>query len=150
MRNAASLQHAKTMRKEPTEPEKRLWHQLRAGRFRGIKFRRQKVVGKYIVDFASNAPKLVIELDGDTHAFQAEYDAERTAFLNGEGYRVLRFCSNDVMRNMDGVLVRIGEAVDELKGSPPLPTLSPEGETALACVPPLPLRGEDRGEGPAA
>ncbi len=119
------------MRREMTEPETRLWLQLRAGRFAGVKFRRQKVVGNYIVDFAANDPKLVIELDGDTHAGREGYDAARSGFLESKGYSVLRFGNNEVMENMDGVLVRLDEVIAQLNVRPPLPTLSPKGERAL-------------------
>jgi very-short-patch-repair endonuclease len=118
------------MRREMTEPETRLWLQLRATRFGQVKFRRQKVVGPYIVDFAANDPKLVIELDGDSHAFAAAYDAARTGFLESRGYSVVRFTNIEVMRNMEGVLVRLDEVIRELKARSPLPTLSPEGERA--------------------
>jgi very-short-patch-repair endonuclease len=118
------------MRREMPEPERRVWLQLRAGRFEGVKFRRQKVIGFYIADFAANEPKLVIELDGDTHAGQQEYDEARTRFLRREGYRVLRFTNSDVMGNMDGVLTELAGVIAEMRGRPPLPTLSPEGERA--------------------
>ena len=129
MRNANSLKHAQQMRKEMPEPEMRAWLELRAARFRGIKFRRQKVIGSYIADFASNNPKLVIEIDGDTHAVRESYDAQRTQFLEEQGYSVIRFSNADAMMNMDGVLHRIGEAVDGLTSAPPTP--SPEGEGAF-------------------
>ena len=112
------------MRHDPTEPEQRLWLALRAKRFSGVKFRRQKVIGPYIVDFASRDPMLVIELDGDSHAGQIDYDERRTAYLEQQGYRVIRFGNADVMKNLEGVLTVIGAALA------PLPTLSPEGERA--------------------
>jgi len=72
VREARLTAYAKAMRKEPSEPEQRLWLALRAKRFENVKFRRQKVIQdhayKTIVDFAANDPKLVIELDVDTHA----------------------------------------------------------------------------------
>ena len=129
MRDAISLRHAQRMRKEMPEPEMRLWLELRATRFRGIKFRRQKVIGSYIADFASNDPKLVIEIDGNTHAGRESYDAQRTQYLEEQGYRVIRFSNSDVLQSMEGVLRRIGEVVDLL--SPPPPTPSPEGEGAI-------------------
>ena len=129
MRDAISLRHAQRMRKEMPEPEMRLWLELRATRFRGIKFRRQKVIGSYITDFASNDPKLVIEIDGNTHAGRESYDAQRTQYLEEQGYRVIRFSNSDVLQSMEGVLRRIGEVVDLL--SPPPPTPSPEGEGAI-------------------
>src|SRR3546814_2892637 len=105
MRDAAALKCAQAMRKEMPEPELRLWLELRAARFRGIKFRRQKVIGKFIADLAANEPKLVIELDGDSHAGREKYDAARTGFLERQGYRVIRYSNSEVMTNMDGVLV---------------------------------------------
>lgn len=132
MRDAASLKHAQTMRKQMTEPETRLWLELRAARFKGIKFRRQKVVGNYIADFASNDPKLVVELDGDTHAEQQDYHAKRTKFLQGQGYQVIRFQNSDAMGNMDGILTALSLIVDELRRSSPSPTPSPEGEGAFS------------------
>lgn len=118
------------MRKAMTEPEIRIWLAVRAERFSEVKFRRQKVIGPYIVDFAANAPKLVIELDGDSHAGNAGYDAARTQFLERQGYTVIRFTNGEVMTNLEGVLERLNEAVARLQASPPLPTLSPEGERA--------------------
>ncbi|WP_226660767.1 endonuclease domain-containing protein [Alteriqipengyuania lutimaris] len=129
MRDAELTRRARDMRKGMTEAETRLWFELRGGRFHGIKFRRQKVSGRYIADFAANAPKLVIELDGDTHAGQLDYDAERTRYLEAQGYRVVRFSNAEVMENMDGVLQRLGEIVGALRHAPP-PTPSPEGEGA--------------------
>ena len=128
MRDPLLTSRAKAMRQEMPEPETHLWLQLRATRFAGVKFRRQKVIGNFIVDFAANDPKLVIELDGDTHASSQSYDAHRTGFLEGKGYRVLRFANNEVMGNMEGVLVQLDEVITQSKTRPPLPTLSPEGE----------------------
>ena len=108
-----------------TEPEKKLWFELRAKRFHGIKFRRQNVVGHYIADFYSRDVMMIIEIDGETHAFRQEYDRVRELHFNGLGYQVIRFTNNEVMRNLEGVLTMIGLAC------PPLPTLSPEGERAL-------------------
>lgn len=130
MRDPVLTRHAKGMRKDMPEPEMRLWLGLRAARFQGIKFRRQKVIGKFIADFAANQPKLVIELDGDTHAMQASYDEKRTQFLESQGYRVIRFSNSEIMGNMDGVVMKLAEFVVGM-GYPPPPTPSPEGEGAL-------------------
>ena len=146
MRNAELTRHARSMRTEMTEPEARLWLQLRAERFQGIKFRRQKVIGTYIADFAANDPKLVVELDGDTHAGHEAYDAARTRFLESKGYTVVRFTNSDVMGNMEGILLRIAEVVSNLHRRPPLPTLSPEGERALQRQDSLSPSGERAGE----
>ncbi|MFA9201024.1 MAG: endonuclease domain-containing protein [Cypionkella sp.] len=130
MRDPELTKRARAMRKEMTEPETRLWLHLRAERFQGVKFRRQKVVGAYIVDFAANDPKLVVELDGDTHAEVSAYDLARTRFLEAEGYRVVRYWNNEVMANLDGVLAHLANVIAQLRDSPPLPTHSPEGERA--------------------
>ena len=106
-----------------------MWNELKATRCRGIKFRRQKVIGKFIADFAANEPKLVIELDGDTHAGSESYDDMRTRYLEKQGYAVVRFSNSDVMSNMEGVLHRLGEIIDRM--TPPPPTPSPKGEGAI-------------------
>ena len=131
MRDPELTKRARDMRKDMPEPETRLWLQLRAKRFDGVKFRRQKVIrDDFIVDFAANDPKLVVELDGDTHAGREDYDAARTRFLESLGYSVVRFTNVDVIENMEGVLCRLAEVVSELRSQSPLPTLSPEGERA--------------------
>jgi very-short-patch-repair endonuclease len=130
MRDVKLTSRARSMRKEVTEPETRLWLQLRAKQFGSVKFRRQKVIGRFIADFAANDPKLVIELDGDTHAGQEAYDARRMSAIEAEGYQVLRFTNSEMMTNLDGVLITIAEVIEEMRSRSPLPTLSPEGERA--------------------
>jgi very-short-patch-repair endonuclease len=127
VRDPKLTERARQMRKEMTEPEQRLWFELRAKRFQNVKFRKQKVIGRYIADFASRDPMLVLEIDGDTHGNREVQDAERTAFLQSLGYKVVRFTNSDVMTNMEGVLTNIGNLI----GNSPLPTLSPEGERAI-------------------
>jgi very-short-patch-repair endonuclease len=127
VRDPKLTERARQMRKEMTEPEQRLWFELRAKRFQNVKFRKQKVIGRYIADFASRDPMLVVEIDGDTHGNREVQDAERTAFLQSQGYEVVRFTNSDVMTNMEGVLTNIGNLI----GNSPLPTLSPEGERAI-------------------
>lgn len=118
------IDRARRMRREMTEPETRLWLALRGRRFAGVKFTRQVVIGPYIADFCARSRKLVIEVDGHTHDDQARDDA-RTAALEKQGFRVIRFANADVMRDLEGVLHAIGAALGET--SAPLPTLSPEG-----------------------
>jgi very-short-patch-repair endonuclease len=134
MRDPELTKRAREMRAEMTEAEIRLWLELRAKRFDNAKFRRQKVIQdeqhRYIVDFACNDPKLVIEVDGDTHAGRDTYDVRRTAFLEAKGYRVVRFANLDVITNLDGVLRTVAEVIAESRDAPPLPALSPEGERA--------------------
>ena len=125
MRDQVLLERAKRMRRELTPLERKLWYALRAKRFQGAKFRRQVVIGHYIVDFACRIPRmLVIEVDGDSHALQIEYDERRTVDLAKRGYRVLRFTNGDVGQNLEGVLMTIQEALL----LPLSPSLSPEGE----------------------
>jgi very-short-patch-repair endonuclease len=126
MRDRRLMEFAKAMRREMTEPEKRLWYQLKAKRFEGIKFRRQNVAGKYIADFYSRTAMLIIEVDGDTHGFQQDYDIVRENYFRKLGFNVIRFTNADVMGNLEGVLTIIATHL-----TPSLPTLSPKGERAI-------------------
>ena len=92
------------LRQNQTEAEAKLWSRLRAHRMAGVQFRRQHAIGNYIVDFCSPRRKLVIELDGSQHLDQAEYDSERTKYLETKGYRVLRFWNNEILNEIDVVL----------------------------------------------
>lgn len=119
------LDRAKAMRRAPSPMEQRLWFELRAQRL-GAKFGRQVVIGPYIVDFASRSRKLVIELDGDSHAGNEAGDADRTSRLEARGYRVIRFNNRDVMGNLEGVLAKISESLS----AAPLPNPLPGGKRA--------------------
>ncbi|MEM6475134.1 MAG: DUF559 domain-containing protein [Pseudomonadota bacterium] len=130
MRDPKLTKRAKEMRKNMPEPERRMWLELRAQRFEGVKFRRQKVIGRYIADFASNDPKLVIELDGESHGSAGNYDASRTQELEKIGYVVVRYSNIEVMTNMEGVLRDLSKRIAALQASPPPPTPSPKGEGA--------------------
>ena len=129
MRDARLTEFARENRKAMSEPETRIWLALRAGRFEGVKFRRQKVIGQYIADFAANEPRIVVEIDGHTHDVDDPRDAERTRYLNERGYHVVRFTNGDVMTNLEGVLQMLAMTLSEAREAP-LPTLSPEGERA--------------------
>jgi very-short-patch-repair endonuclease len=95
---------ARANRKNPTPAETLLWQKvLRAKQFAQHKFHRQKPIGPYVVDFYCADLLLVIEIDGDSHAEQIEYDAERTAFLNRLGLRVLRYTNFEILNNLPGV-----------------------------------------------
>ena len=117
--------HARAMRNNPTEPEKRLWREVSSSRFEGVKFRRQEVIGRCIVDFWCPSAGLAIEVDGDTHS-DPNKDARRDAYLRQFGVRVLHVTNPDVMGNMEGVMFVIGEALREAVS--PHPNPSPEGE----------------------
>lgn len=94
-----------------TDAERRLWSALCDRRIAGHKFRRQHPVGPYILDFACVELRLAIEADGGQHADSVR-DARRTAWLAGEGWRVLRFWNNDILGNIEGVAARIQEALE--------------------------------------
>ena len=84
--------------------EKKLWYEmLRKENFRNLKFLRQKPIDSYIADFYCAKLKLVIEIDGDSHAEKEEYDRTRTNLLNSYGITVLRYSNRDVLNNMEGV-----------------------------------------------
>ena len=131
MRDPELIKRAKAMRREPTPFETKLWLGLRAKRFGGANFRQQKVIGRYIVDFACRVPcKLVVEVDGDTHGDRADYDQRRTAFLESQGYRVLRFTNDDVGQNFEGLMMTILNALP-LSPLASRVALSPEGARGL-------------------
>ena len=113
------LLNAKTLRANQTEAEQRLWHHLRAHRFMALKFKRQKPMGRYIVDFVCVERQLIIEIDGGQHAEQAEYDRQRDAWLRSQGYAVLRFCNHEVMHQLEGVLEQIRSAIALSPGPSP-------------------------------
>jgi 16S rRNA (uracil1498-N3)-methyltransferase len=103
--NAKALAHAKRMRQEPTEAERRLWSILKSLKEPGFHFRRQTAIGPYVADFACLSKRLVVEADGGGHGGMR--DLARDAWLETNGYRVLRFWNNEIVENPDGV----GEAV---------------------------------------
>ena len=102
-------ERGRRLRAESTEQERKLWQHLRARRFSGVKFRCQHRIGPYFVDLGCVAHHLVIEIDGSQHAEPAEEtkDAARTAYLNQQGYRVIRFWNEQINREMDEVLETI-------------------------------------------
>lgn len=98
---------ARELRRRQTPAEEVLWRRLRGQRLAGCKFRRQHPVGHFIVDFCCPTRRLAVEIDGDSHAHQAEYDAARTEWLNQCGYRVMRFSNADVYERLEAVLEAI-------------------------------------------
>ena len=102
-RDPEKLVRARTLRAAMSPPERSLWHILRAHRLQDIKFTRQIECGPYYIDFAARLARLAIELDGDTHAGRETQDAARTAFLEKQGWHVIRFTNGEVMTNPEGV-----------------------------------------------
>ena len=103
---------ARTLRSNLTDGERILWSRLRDLKQIGLHFRRQAAFDKYVADFCCHSAKLIVELDGDQHGSDANvaYDAERTAYLNARGYRVLRFTNGEVLRECDRVVDSIVQA----------------------------------------
>jgi len=99
-------QRARALRQQSTEAEKQLWCYLRGKQLEGAKFRRQQPIGEYIVDFVSFSRKLVVEVDGGQHTQPREQlrDRRRDAWLQEQGFTVLRFWNNDVLKNVEGVI----------------------------------------------
>ena len=114
---------ARDMRREPSLAERKLWLHLGNDQFMGLRFRRQFRIGPYIVDFYCASLELVIELDGDSHSDQEQYDRERTAYLNEYGVRVVRYRNFDVLGNAEGVLVDLRRCC--ASRLPPLPSPLP-------------------------
>ena len=106
------IQRAKELRREMTQEEKILWQHLRANRLNGLHFRRQQIIDGFIADFYCHAARLVIEVDGEIHQQQAEYDAERDRVLSARGLRLLRIKNEQVRQNLDSVLARIAKACE--------------------------------------
>jgi very-short-patch-repair endonuclease len=106
LRNPSSVDRARSLRRTMIDAERLLWRKVRHRRFSGFKFRRQVPLVPFIADFVCFASKLIVELDGGQHTQQADYDAERTAWLAEHGFRVVRFWNHE--------LVEEAEAVDEL------------------------------------
>ena len=104
---------SRRLRRDATDAERRLWQALRSRQVGDAKFRRQRPVGPYIVDFVCLEHRLVVELDGGQHARNGESDRRRDAWLARQGYRMLRFWNNDVLDNTEGVLTRIAEALKD-------------------------------------
>ena len=110
---------ARRLRKNATLAEHKLWRQLRSGGLGGLWFRRQVAIGAYVVDFVCYDARLVVEVDGGQHVERQSQDAQRTAWLKAQGFRVLRFWNNEVLANVEAVKAVIAEACG--KGTSPSP-----------------------------
>jgi len=118
-----ATKRARELRRDGSRAEKITWEFLRDRRMAGVKFRRQHPIGPYFADFACISRKIVIEIDGDHHAFQVEADARRTAVMEQAGWRVLRFWANQVVENREGTWIEIEQAL----ASPPHLASPPRG-----------------------
>ena len=116
--NKKFINIARSLRKNSTDAEKYLWNHIRRRQLEGFKFRRQETIGRYIVDFINFERKIVIELDGGQHSIQRKKDEERDKLLKDQGYKVLRFWNNDVLKNIEGVLETVSLSLREKFPSP--------------------------------
>ena len=123
MRNQRSINHARNLRTTMTDAERRIWRHLRMRQLAGLRFRRQVTIGKFIVDFACIEAWCVVEIDGSQHA-DSERDRERDAWLESEGWRVLRFWNNDVLLRTEAVL----EAMYRVLVPPSCPSPASQGK----------------------
>src|SRR5688572_7052621 len=98
-----TIARARELRANATATERFLWQHLRLRQLGGHKFRRQRPIGPYVVDFVCLEKRLVIEVDGGQHNTQAPQDAEREAWLRQEGYTVLRFWNHEVLTDIETV-----------------------------------------------
>jgi very-short-patch-repair endonuclease len=103
-------ERAKELRQAMTPAEKILWEKLRHNRLNGLQFRRQQIIDSYVVDFYCHEKALVVEIDGEIHQLQQDYDAERDNHLIARGFHVLRVSNNDVKEHLLNVLQRISDA----------------------------------------
>ncbi|WP_417610396.1 endonuclease domain-containing protein [Parasphingorhabdus sp.] len=107
-------ERARTLRRDMTEAERKLWSRLRNRQLENTKFVKQFPIGPYVADFAARSLRLVIELDGGQHS--ESKDAARTQAIEEHGYRVIRFWNNDVIENIDGVMETIVREIHIARG----------------------------------
>jgi very-short-patch-repair endonuclease len=107
----ATTAKARKLRNNLTDCETILWRQLRFRQVGGYKFRRQRPIGPYIVDFICLERWLVVEVDGGQHNDSQPLDARRDAWLRSQGYEVLRFWNNEILTEIDGVKEEIFQAL---------------------------------------
>ena len=110
MGGAVNWVMARALRNHPTDTERALWRHLWQRQFKGLKFRRQQPIGSTMVDFVCLERKLILEIDGGQHAAGVQ-DLERTTWLEGRGFRVLRFWNNQVLSEIEAVTKAIWEAL---------------------------------------
>lgn len=108
-----STLRARQLRQAQTFPEAKLWELLRDRQLEGTKFRRQVPIGHYYADFCCVEFKLIVELDGSSHADREEYDALRDATLQNDGWRIIRIANRDLMRDEERVWLKIRATLND-------------------------------------
>ncbi|MFB0872372.1 MULTISPECIES: endonuclease domain-containing protein [unclassified Sphingobium] len=114
---------ARALRSNATDAERALWRAISARKIGGVRFNRQVPIGPFICDFVARSIKLAIEVDGGQHS--DEVDAERTRYIEAQGFRVIRFWNNDVLGNLDGVVAQIVGVIADMPS--PHPSRKREG-----------------------
>jgi very-short-patch-repair endonuclease len=114
-------EQAKALRREMTEAEKKIWFRLRSRQTEGYRFRRQVPLGRFIADFVCHEAKLIVEIDGGQHEPLSEQEMNRTRFLEGQGYRILRFWNNEVLQNPEAVQAVIARDLRQVTPTQPSP-----------------------------
>jgi len=110
-------ERAKKLRRDMTLAEKILWKELRANKLQGLHFRRQQIIHGYFPDFYCHQHELIVELDGEIHELQKEYDAEREAYLIALGFRIIHFKNDEVFKDLQNVLAKIVRECKERKNT---------------------------------
>jgi len=108
-------QAARTLRRDMTPAEHRLWAILRRRQIANARFRRQHPIRHYIADFCCVERRLIVEVDGAVHSYTGDQDHARQQWLEASGYRVIRFNNDDVMKNLDGVIEVIRREIESSK-----------------------------------
>lgn len=105
---SGTLETARLLRKNMTNYEELLWERLKGKQISGLRFRRQHPIDIFIADFYCHDARLVIEIDGDIHIQQIEYDDGRTAEIEKFGIKVIRFTNSEIVNNIEAVINKIG------------------------------------------
>jgi len=104
LNNAALKQRAKELRRAGNLSEVLFWNQVKNKQFLGLDFDRQKIIGNYIVDFYCAEKAVVIEIDGSSHNYKADYDAQRNVYLKQLNLTVINLLDVDIKTNLTGVI----------------------------------------------
>ena len=107
--NPALKEKARELRKAGNLSEVLLWNQLKSKQFKGLNFDRQRVIGNYIVDFYCKRLGIVLEIDGISHTLKESYDVKREEYLLSYGLKIIRLNATDVLQNINGVMMWLGE-----------------------------------------
>ena len=117
-------QFARELRNHATDAERMLWQYLKGSKIEGFRFRRQVLLGEFVVDFLCPQAKLVVELDGGQHSIRLDHDERRTDWLRMHGYRVMRFWNHEAMQHVEVVVEAIRRELTK-SFTPPQPSPSP-------------------------